>query len=176
MVYDAPESDAAILKVGNETWRSEGDDELGKLRKAVADADKSRKAHEALIRGLLRRGRFVDALGAAKTFVELDPDLPIARELLSYAAAALGDGKTAVAAVDALSETDARSVKVHVRAARAFESIGDERRACAHWRSLAELAPKNEEVVAEALRCRGRVWATRKLRSRTRKRSTSPAS
>lgn len=161
VVYDAPEADAAILKVGNETWRSEGDDELGKLRKAVADADKSRKAHEALIRGLLRRGRFVDALAAAKTFVELDPDLPIARELLSYAAAVLGDGKTAVAAVDALSETDARSVKVHVRAARAFESIGDERRACAHWRSLAELAPKNEEAVAEALRCRGRVMGDR---------------
>ena len=35
--------------------------------------------------------------------------------------------------------------------------MGDERRACAHWRSLAVLQPQSDESVFQALRCRARV-------------------
>jgi hypothetical protein len=46
---------------------------------------------------------------------------------------------------------------LHARAARAFEAAGDEARACAHWRSLAELRPKADEARYQALRCRARL-------------------
>jgi Ca-activated chloride channel family protein len=35
--------------------------------------------------------------------------------------------------------------------------MGDERRACAHWRSLAELSPQSDEYAFESLRCRARI-------------------
>jgi Ca-activated chloride channel family protein len=121
----------------------------------------SRKRHEALVRGLLQRGRFVAALSAAERFVELDPDLPAARELLAYAAVATGDRKRAVAAVDALTEAAPNDVKAQGRAARAFEALGDETRACAHWRSAFELTPTSDSALFEALRCRSRVMGDR---------------
>jgi hypothetical protein len=59
--------------------------------------------------------------------------------------------------VDDQTETEPTSATWHARAARAFEAMSDERRACAHWRSLAELKPASEEFAYEALRCRARV-------------------
>src|SRR5439155_6776207 len=67
------------------------------------------------------------------------------------------DAPLAAASIDTQTETDPTSVKWHVRGARAFEALGDERRACAHWRSLAELSPKSDEFAYEALRCRARI-------------------
>jgi Ca-activated chloride channel family protein len=81
----------------------------------------------------------------------------VARELLAYAAVTADERELAVLSVDTQTETEPTSIKWHVRGARAFEAMGDERRACAHWRSLAELTPQSDEYVYESLRCRARV-------------------
>jgi hypothetical protein len=62
-----------------------------------------------------------------------------------------------VAAIDALAETAPSDIKAQGRAARAFEAFGDEARACAHWRSMFELAPTSDAAQFESLRCRARV-------------------
>ncbi len=152
-----PEGPSATHQAGDEGWRTQGEDALEKLRQALREGDRSRQRHEALIRGLLVRGRFPEALAAARRFAEIDPDLPRARELLAYAAAAQGEGELARTAVDAQVEDAPSSVDLHQRAARAFEAAGDERRACAHFRSLFELTPSADEARYQALRCRARL-------------------
>jgi hypothetical protein len=155
-----PPPPRATTRKIDDAWRTAGDDAIQKLR-ATSDASPlSRMKREALVRGMLARGRFDEALPLARAFVEADPDLPVARELLSYAAVATGDTKAALLAVDAGVETSPASAKAHVRAARAFESAHDETRACAHWRSLAELDGA-QEWKYEALRCRARALGDR---------------
>ncbi|MEO7331086.1 MAG: AgmX/PglI C-terminal domain-containing protein, partial [Minicystis sp.] len=152
-----PEGPSATHQAGDEAWRTQGEDALEKLRQALRENDRSRQRHEALIRGLLVRGRFPEALAAARRFATIDPDLPRARELLAYAAAAEGEGELARTAVDAQVEDAPTSVDLHQRAARAFEAAGDERRACAHFRSLFELTPSADEARFQAFRCRARL-------------------
>jgi Ca-activated chloride channel family protein len=147
----------AVIRPGDELWLGQGQPALDKLQAELNASPESRKRHEALVRGLLLRGRFGQALAAAERFVELDPDLPVARELLAYAAVATGDRRRAVAAIDAMAETAPTDLKAQGRAARAFEALGDEARACAHWRSMFELAPASDAVLFESLRCRARV-------------------
>ena len=158
--YEAPAQPTAFTRASDDAWRSAGDDAIQKLRATLDASPQSRMKREALVRGLLARGRFDQALVLARAFVEADPDLPVARELLSYAAVATGDAKTALLAVDAAVETNAASVKSHVRAARSFEAAGEDRRACAHWRSLAEL-DASDEWRYESLRCRARALGDR---------------
>jgi len=153
--------DTAVTRAGDETWPAQGQAALDKLQADVAANPSSRKRQEALVRGLLLRGRFAPALIAAEHFVELDPDLPVARELLAYAAVATGDRQRAAAAIDALTEAGASDLKSQGRAARAFEALGDEARACAHWRSVLELAPSSDSALFEALRCRARAMGDR---------------
>ncbi|HKQ69851.1 MAG TPA: VIT domain-containing protein [Polyangiaceae bacterium] len=148
---------SANHRAADDGWLAKGDEALSKLRAALDQAPQSRRKYEDLTRGLLARGRFEEALATARRFVAMDPDLPVARELLAYAAATSDDGPLAAGAIDTQTETDPSSVKWHVRGARAFEALGDERRACAHWRSLGELSPKSDEFRYEALRCRARV-------------------
>lgn len=150
-VYVGP---SAVVAPATDAPANDGDAAIGKLRAALEAAPLVRARHEALIRGLLVRGRFDGALEAARRFIELDPDLPLARELLVGAFAATGDGASAARALDELVEAAPRSAPAHARAARAFEATGDERRACAHWRALAEL---RDDALVEALRCRVRV-------------------
>jgi hypothetical protein len=154
-----PPADVAVNRQGDETWVGQGQVALDKLQTELAAAPNSRKRHEALVRGLLLRGRFAPALAAARKFVELDPDLPVAREVLAYAAVATGDRNLAVAAVDALTENAPNDLKAQGRAARAFEALADETRACAHWRSVFELAPSSDSAQFEAFRCRARTMA-----------------
>ncbi len=156
-----PPPDVAVSRPGDDGWLAQGQPALDKLAADLQANPNSRKRHEALVRGLLLRGRFAPALSAAERFVELDPDLPAARELLAYAAVATGDRKRAVAAVDALTEAAPGDVKAQGRAARAFEALGDEARACAHWRSAFELTPASDSALFEALRCRARVMGDR---------------
>jgi Ca-activated chloride channel family protein len=156
MAYVPPQP-SATHRAEDDAWRSKGDDALAKLRSDVASNPSSRRKYEDLLRGLLSRGRFEEALEHAKKFVMMDPDLPVARELLAYAAVTNDDPQLAVLAVDTQTETEPTSLKWHVRGARAFEAMGDERRACAHWRSLAELSPQSDEYAYESLRCRARV-------------------
>lgn len=153
--------DTALTRPGDDGFFAQGQPVLDKLQAELVASPESRKRHEALVRGLLQRGRFAAALSAAERFVDLDPDLAIARELLSYAAVATGDKKRAATAVDAITESDPKALKAHGRAARAFEALGDELRACAHWRSMFELAPGSDAALFESLRCRARVLADR---------------
>jgi Ca-activated chloride channel family protein len=106
--------------------------------------------------------------------VELDPDLAVARELLAYASVATGDRNRAVAAVDALTESAPSEAKAQGRAARAFEALADEARACAHWRSLAELLPGSDSALFEALRCRARTMGDRDAALRDAKAVSKP--
>jgi Ca-activated chloride channel family protein len=125
---------------------------------AVLDDPRSRPSRDALVRGLLAHGRFTEALQAARRFVELDPDLAAARQLLAYALTVNGDAAGAALAIDSLTEGAAKDAPAHERAARALEAVGDEQRACAHWRSLAELRRSDDAAAFEALRCRARVF------------------
>jgi Vault protein inter-alpha-trypsin domain/von Willebrand factor type A domain len=171
--FEAPK-DVAVSRAGDEAWLGQGQAALDKLQTDLAASPTSRKRHEALVRGLLLRGRFAPALVAAEHFVELDPDLPLARELLAYAAVATGDRNRAVAAVDALTENAPTELKTQGRAARAFEALGDEARACAHWRSVFELAPSSDSALFEALRCRARSMGDREAALRDAKAVAKP--
>jgi Ca-activated chloride channel family protein len=160
MAYVAPQP-SATHRAQDDGWRSKGDDALAKLRTDAANQPTSRRKYEDFVRGLLSHGRFEEALDQAKKFVGMDPDLAVARELLAYAAVTNDDPQLAVLSVDTQTETEPTSLKWHIRAARAFEAMGDERRACAHWRSLAELSPQSDEYTYESLRCRARVFDDR---------------
>ncbi len=149
--------DPVVHRAQDDSWRQAESKHLEALRAAVQKDDGSRRAHGRLVRGLLQRGKFDEALTAARCFVGLDPDLSIAHELLAHAEAASGNGPRAVAAIAWLAEAQPRSSRAHVRAAQAYEALGDEPRACSHWRAAAELLPKDELVRYEAVRCTGRV-------------------
>jgi Ca-activated chloride channel family protein len=161
-----PPPPSIVIAPSDEAWRGPGDALLAKLAAAVDDKPAVRSRHEALVRPLVARGRFVEAVAAARRYVDSDPDRAPARELLASALATSGDGAAAARALDDLAELAPRSDAGHARAARAFEAAGDEARACAHWRSLAELvkdgpAKARDEALAEALRCRARVEGDR---------------
>jgi Ca-activated chloride channel family protein len=149
--------DPAVHRAQDDSWRQAESKHLETLRAAVQKDDGSRRAHARLVRGLLQRGKFDEALAEARRFAGLDPDLSIAHELLAHAEAASGNGPRAVAAIAWLAEGQPRSSRAQVRAAQAYEALGDERRACSHWRAAAELLPKDELVRYEAVRCTGRV-------------------
>jgi Ca-activated chloride channel family protein len=130
---------------------------IAKLLAQAADPGAKRSAHQALVRKLLASGRFEDAFGAASRYLGLDPDHEVALELYAESAAATGRTRAAVMAIDAQVETDPTSAARHRRAAAAFEAAGDERRACAHFRSLASLPGAEESAQFHALRCRARL-------------------
>jgi hypothetical protein len=154
-----PRLPSATVTRGDDAWTTQGQPEIDKLQEELVKAPTSRRKLEALVRGLLGKGRFADALPAARRFVELDPDLPLALELLSFAAVLAEDGPLALSTVDALCETSPQSARAHLRAAKAFEGAGNETRACGHWRALAEIEPGNEGYRYESLRCRARALA-----------------
>jgi hypothetical protein len=53
------------------------------------------------------------------------------------------------------------NVELQLAAARAYEAERSERRACAHFRAAATLAPRDLEIQYQALRCRARVLGER---------------
>jgi tetratricopeptide (TPR) repeat protein len=151
-----PRPPPAVHVVEGEDWAKGLEHGLEKLRKAAIDAPKSRRAQVSLIRGLLGRGRFSEALTEAAKLAEADPDFADAHLFVAQAAAGTSDGRRAAMELDTQAELDSRRVSAHVRAARAFELLGDERRACAHWRASMELKPTSDEAIRDALRCRAR--------------------
>lgn len=171
--YIAPKDSATHLP-GDESWRNDGAEELDRLRHAVGESPKSRKAIEASIRALIRHGHYVEALSTARHFVEMDPELPRALELLGYAAAAAADRDSAVAAIDSLVEMAPRNSRSHLRAAETMSSAGDDPRACAHWRSLDELNPNTDKYLTLAFRCRYRVFGQRNTLLTEMRAVTSP--
>ena len=153
---EMPPKPLAHHRAGDERWRSSSDAVVAKARSDAASDPASRKRRESLVRTLLGRGQFDEARVVAEAFADADPDSVVASELVAEARAATGDGAGALTAIDAAVESAPRSTTAHGRAARAFEAAGDERRACAHWRSLAELQPSDDGAIAESLRCRAR--------------------
>ncbi len=141
----------------DDRWMTQGADSLDKLRRAVEDEGTSRAAHEALIRGLLARGRFADALAAAQRFAAIDPDLDRARELLAGAAAAAGEAEIARTALDAAVELAPRSAgSPHPRRPR----LRGRRRRGPRLRPLAiarRPAPQVRRSALPVLRCRARL-------------------
>jgi Ca-activated chloride channel family protein len=149
-----------VHRADGEAWRERGTDTIVKLRAKVDEDGASRKAHASLVRGLLRWGRFGESLVAARHFADLDPDLPLARELLANAEAAQGNAFAAIQAVAAQVEADPASHRTQVRAAKAYEAVGDEKRACSHWRAAA-LLRKSDDLRYESLRCTARALGAR---------------
>src|SRR5690606_17255218 len=98
-------------------------------------------------------GRFAEARRVAEQFVELDPDYAPARELLAYAAVVDGDHELSRKMLDVQTEAAPRDLLAHTQSARAFEAVGDTVRSCAHYRSLAELAPDLKEAALRAESC-----------------------
>ena len=145
---------AVVMRAADDKWRDRGDKSLDTLRKALEKDSQSRLAHVRFVRGHLRFGRFDEALAAARKFAKLDPDLPAARELLAHAEAASGHASDAVAAIAWLVEGQPRSVRAQLRAAQAYEALGDQRRACAHWRAAAHL--RDDGARYESIRCMAR--------------------
>jgi len=137
----------------DDAWRTWAAGDLETLRAKLHAAPESRASHEAYIRALIEGGRFKDALRVSTDFVALDPDHARARELLSYAAVVNGDHELARQMVDVRTETSPRDISAHTEAARSFEAVGDAVRACAHYRSLAELAPRIDEAKQRAREC-----------------------
>ncbi|HRI63791.1 MAG TPA: AgmX/PglI C-terminal domain-containing protein [Polyangium sp.] len=144
------------IGAADEKWRTEFADQLVNLQKNVDGSKDSRRAREAFVNGLLLRGRFEEAFREASAYVTMDPDRVMPHELLARAASALGKSEMAVAELDTQVDIEPTNADMHKRAARSFEAAGDEIRACAHWRSLAELRANDQDAAFEALRCRSR--------------------
>ncbi len=145
---------------GNDQWLGTGVGDIQRLEADVARDLRKRTPRAALVRGLLARGRFAEAVTRAEQYAAVDPDRLEARELLAQALLAHGQLDRSLATLDGLAELDRHRVGTHRRIARAFEASGDERRACAHWTSVAELSPSAASQV-EAQRCRVRARGER---------------
>lgn len=148
-------------RTADDGWRDGDDKGLAKLRDALKEHPQSRRARIDLVRGCLRHGEFDAALEAAREFASVDPDLPAARELLAHAEAVSGHGSEAVAAIAWLVEGQPRSWRGQLRAARAYEALGQEQRACSHWRTAAKLQPSDQQLRYEAVRCTARALGQR---------------
>lgn len=137
----------------DDAWRSWAAVELENLRVLLERSPESRSRLEEFVRRHLAQGRFVEAAQVARRFLELDPDYLVAQDLLAQAAVVSGDHELARRMLDVQVETNPKSVALHGQAARAFDNAGDGVRACAHRRTLAELAPGDAESQERARDC-----------------------
>lgn len=137
----------------NDAWRTWGEENVAALHKKLKENPESRAVTEAYIRGHLKSGRFEAARRAAEEFIKLDPDYAPARQLLAYSSVVDGDHETARKMLDIQTEASPRDSSAHAESARSFEVVGDAVRACAHYRSLAELAPSLTDAQLQAEQC-----------------------
>ena len=159
----------------DDSWQGKGGDALAKLRSALEQNPTSRKKYEELAPGAPCARALRGGARGYQAFCSSGSRFGDGARALGLRGRRDDDPALASNATDTQVETDPSSVKWHVRAARSFEALGDERRACAHWRSLAELQPKSDELTFEALRCRARIlqsnetrrWPTRVVRPRS---------
>lgn len=126
---------------GTDAWRMGRESDIAALERGLTAVPESRQKRARFVHALLGNGRWDRARDEAARFVELDPDLALARELLAQAASATDNRVQALDALEALTEAEPRSTDAHLRAARALEAAGEVERACAHQRTLAELQP-----------------------------------
>ncbi len=155
----APGSPFAVvpphISNGDDGWVNRTPDAVARLEADLARDGSKRSVRSSLVRALLARGRFAEAVTRANEYVAIDPDRVEPLELLSEALLASGEVDKALAVLDSTAEIDRDKARSHRRIARAFEARGDERRACAHWVSLAAIE-KNDASRHEAWRCRAR--------------------
>ena len=93
------------------------------------------------------------------TFGEAAPQATIAPAPVRSTSAPLA--RVSAAELAAQVELEPTNVARQLDAARAYEAERSERRACAHFRAAATLAPRDLEVQYQALRCRARVLGER---------------
>lgn len=151
----APYGAHLVFAQADDEWRKWGEENIAKLQAKLREHSESRQVHEEYIRGMLMAGRFNDAFRVAEGFTKLDPDYSPARELLAYSAVVTGNHELARLMLDVATETAPRDAAAHAQAARSFDAVGDGVRSCAHFRSLAELAPEVTETALRAQSC----WA-----------------
>lgn len=154
MAYRAPQP-SFTPGPPSDAWLAGGDDELAKLTEARDKSPEKRRAHEALVLALVRRGR--DATPAARAWVSADPDEARAHGLLAEALAASGAGAQAALELATVAALDPGSQAAQLAAARAYLAAGDARRSCAHVRAAASAKDAAITARAEALRCRADV-------------------
>lgn len=140
-------------RVADGAWRSWGNERLVGLEQSLNEDPQSRARHEAWIRALVTGGRFVQAQQAAERFFQLDPDSPVAAQLLAFSSVVAEDRERARLLLDVQTEQSPFALALHVQAARAFYAAGDEVRACAHQRSAAALDVDNHQAQLDADRC-----------------------
>ncbi|MCC6648013.1 MAG: AgmX/PglI C-terminal domain-containing protein [Polyangiaceae bacterium] len=150
-LFAAPQPSFTVAPA-SDAWLSGGDEELQKLGEARDRGAEKRRSHEALVLGLLRRGR--DATPAAREWVTADPDDARAHGLLAEALALTGGAAEAAGELGVVAALDPGNAAAQLAAARAFLAAGDPRRACAHTRAAAGAEGAATTVRAEALRCR----------------------
>lgn len=143
-----------VHRRGSEAWRESGVAELERLRARVESHPESRRARTHWLQGLVRRGRFQDALRVAEELVRADPENPAAHQWLARAALLGGDRQRAARELSSAVELAEPDPEIQLRVARANEALGDEARACAHWRAAFELDPTHAGARFQALRCR----------------------
>lgn len=124
------------------------------LRLAVAADPTQRTAHGNLVRAALRAGH-VQSLEFARAWAEVDPDHPAALMSLADAMAADGD-PMALRAYESTLEVQPFAQRQHAELARAYESKGDQRRACSHRRAVVSIAPQDADNHVELARCLAR--------------------
>ena len=141
-----PEFDVRIAP-GNELWRTPNRERVESTR--PQSAGKRERALRALVAG----GQFRDAQQLAQRILEIAPQDRIALEILASAAAAQLDTSVSCAASEARLELEPDNDSLRLSLAQAYLGLDDERRACAHLRSI---RPKNEELASNVARCRYR--------------------
>lgn len=126
----------------------------GTLREDVKATPRDASARRRLVRQLILSGRFAEAEDEATRFVAAFPVSLVALEAAADARLATLDVVGAAEALAAAVELEPLTVDRQRRAALAYETAGDEGRACAHFRAAAALAPSDLALRFEAFRCR----------------------
>jgi len=121
------------------------------LRAKVAADPVARAPREALVKKLVKLGRWADARTEAETWLALDGDAAAPLEWAGDTALLAGDVTQALRRYDSLAEVSAPGAKLHERLSKMHTAKGDASAACAHRRAVLELAGDAARTAAAAL-------------------------
>jgi tetratricopeptide (TPR) repeat protein len=121
------------------------------LRAKVDAGPDVRANREALLKRLVRLGRYDEARAEAEKWLALDAESPAPLEWLGDLALQAGDLPRAVRLYDSLAELTPSVAKLHERLARMHAAKGDAGAACAHRRAAIEVAGDAAKTAAAAL-------------------------
>jgi Ca-activated chloride channel family protein len=121
------------------------------LRAKVAADPAARAPREALVKKLVKLGRWANARTEAEAWLALDGDAAAPLEWAGDTALLAGDVTQALRRYDSLAEVSAPGAKLHERLAKMHAAKGDASAACAHRRAVLELAGDAARTAAAAL-------------------------